>query len=167
MSSISWVDGLVVFCLVMPGIRGWQSGLVAGLLRLAGVLAGAFLGWKLPGAHVLVHGWWPEIPAQALPWSCALLGAIAGWVVGSIIAWIWRRSTRGQPIGWIDRVAGLALGLSKGAIFVLVLLSCIETALPGMRSQIRSSWVGKKAVAPMVEQMSAWGARHLRPEGRR
>ena len=66
MSAITWVDGLVAFCLVIPGIRGWQSGLVAGLLRLAGVIVGMFLGWKLPGAHGLVQGWWPGMSPTAL-----------------------------------------------------------------------------------------------------
>lgn len=167
MSAITWVDGLVAFCLVIPGIRGWQSGLVAGLLRLAGVIVGMFLGWKLPGAHGLVQGWWPGMSPMALPWVAAMTGGVAGWIVGAIAAWIWRRSTRGQPIGWIDRTAGLALGVSKGALFVLVLLSCIELSLPGMRSQIRTSWVGRMALAPVIEGLSAWGTRHLRLEGRR
>jgi len=165
MSSISWVDGLVAFCLVIPGIRGWQSGLVAGLLRLAGLLVGLFLGWKLPAAHALVHGWWPAMSGPSLPWIGAFLGGVAGWFVGAVAAWIWHRSTRGQPIGWLDRTAGLALGISKGALFVLVLLSCIELSLPGMRSQIRASWVGKNALAPVLEVLSTWGSRHLGLEG--
>lgn len=167
MSAFSWIDGLVLFCLAIPAIRGWQSGIVSGLLRLAGLLVGGALGWTLPVVHDLFHGWRPEFPAVSLPWICAFLCAILGWLVGAIAAWFWRRSTRDQPVGWIDRLAGLALGLSKGAAFTLILLASIQTALPAMRTQIRSSWTGAHAVAPVVDWLSAWGARRLRPESPR
>lgn len=164
MSVVSWIDGLVLFCLAIPAIRGWQSGIVSGVLRLAGLLVGGTLGWTLPVVHGLAQGWRPELPTASLPWICAFACALLGWLLGAVVAWIWRRSTRDQPVGWVDRIAGLALGLSKGAAFTLILLASIQTALPAMRSQIRSSWTGAHAVAPAVDRLSAWGLRRLHPE---
>lgn len=165
MNGISWIDGLVAVCLVVPAIRGWQSGLVAGLLRLAGILGGAVIGWMLPFAHALCHRLRPELPISVLPWLCAFLGAILGWFLGILCAWLWRRFTKEEPVGWIDRGVGLVLGFSKGAVFVLVLLAAIQTALPGMRSQIRNSWAGRQALAPVVEYVASWGGRHLFKSG--
>lgn len=161
MNAFSWIDGLVAFCLVMPAIRGWQTGLVSGLLRLAGILLGALLGWTLTSVHGVFHMWRPEVPVGSLPWISALVCAVAGWVVGSVAAWLWWRATKDQPVGWFDRIAGMALGLSKGAVFCLILLAGIQTAMPPMRAQVRQSWVGSHAVAPIVERISSWGAKHI------
>lgn len=163
MSSLSWIDGLVAFCLVMPAIRGWQSGIVPGLLRLGGLVAGAAAGWTFADVLApLILKVFENLPLAAMPWICAALSALVGWNLGTLVGWLWRRSTKDDPLGWIDRVAGMFLGLAKGAAFVLVLLSAIQTALPGMRAQIRSSFVGSHAVAPMVESLATWGMRQLR-----
>lgn len=161
MSGFSWIDGLVVFCLVVPAIRGWRSGLVAGVLRLGGILIGLAMGWMLPLAHDVCHRFRPGLSEGALPWVCAFVGAILGWIAGILAGWLWMRFTKDEPIGWADRAAGLALGLSKGAVFVLVLLAAIQTALPVMRTQIRASWTGRHALAPLVECAASWAGRHL------
>lgn len=165
MSSLSWIDGLVAFCLVMPAIRGWQSGIVPGLLRLGGIAGGAALGWIFADTlQPLVLKVFANLPLSAMPWICAVLCALVGWNLGTLAGWFWRRSTKDDPVGWIDRAAGMGLGLAKGAGFVLVLLSAIQTALPGMRAQIQDSFVGSHAVAPMVESLASWGMRHWREQ---
>ena len=166
MTSLSWIDGLVALCLVLPAIRGWQSGIVPGILRLLGIVGGAAAGWIFSDAlQPLVLKVFANLPVVAMPWICAGLCALLGWNLGTLAGWLWRRSTKDDPVGWIDRAAGSALGLAKGAGFVLVLLSAIQTALPGMRSQIRSSFVGSHAIAPMVESLATWGLRQWRERG--
>lgn len=163
MNSITWIDGLVAICLFLPALRGWQSGLVPGLLRLGGIILGGAAGWFFAGSlQGLVLRFLPHLPVGAMPWICATLCALIGWNLGALAGWFWRRSTKDDPIGWIDRFAGLVLGMAKGAAFVMVLLAAIQTALPGMRAQIRASLVGSHAVAPLVESVAAWGARQLR-----
>lgn len=163
MTSLSWIDGLVALCLVLPAIRGWQSGIVPGLLRLAGIVGGAAAGWTFHEAlQPLVLKVFAHLPAAAMPWVCALVGALVGWNLGTLAGWLWRRSTKDDPVGWLDRAAGAGLGLAKGAGFVLVLLSAIQVALPGMREQIQSSFAGRHAVAPVVETMASWGLRQWR-----
>lgn len=163
MSSVSWIDGLVGICLVLPAIRGWQSGIVPGLLRLAGIVGGAAAGWFFADTlQPLVLKVFANLPVAAMPWICAAVCALVGWNLGTLAGWFWRRSTKDDPVGWIDRLAGMGLGIAKGAAFVLVLLSAIQTALPGMRTQIQESYVGSRAVAPLVESIAGWGMRQWR-----
>lgn len=163
MNSLSWIDGLVALCLVLPAIRGWQSCIVPGLLRLGGIVGGAAAGWTFSDSlQPLVHQVFAHLPMAAMPWVCAVVCALVGWNLGTLAGWLWKRSTQDDPVGWVDRAAGAGLGLAKGAGFVLVLLSALQTALPGMRSQIQASFVGRQAVAPLVESLASWGLRHFR-----
>jgi len=162
MNSPTWIDGLVAFCLVMPAIRGWQSGLVPGLLRLGGLVAGAAAGWTFAEPlQVWVLRVFPHLPHTAMPWICALLCAVVGWNLGALFGWLWRRSTKDDPIGWIDHIAGMALGLVKGAAFVLVLLAAIQTTMPGTRAEIHNSLVGSRALGPVIESVAVWGGKQL------
>ncbi|MCB9496097.1 MAG: CvpA family protein [Fibrobacteria bacterium] len=166
LAGFSWIDGLLALCLLVPAIRGWQTGLVPGLLRLGGVVGGALVGWfQAPLVTGLVPDGVGLPPEAALPWVAALGCAVLGWVVGIVAGWAWRRSTKGDPIGWLDRVAGGVLGAAKGAAFALVFLAVLQTSLPATRPHLQHSLVGSQAVAPLVHRLASLGTELLHSEG--
>lgn len=161
--ALGWVDGLVALCLAVPAIRGWQTGIVPGLLRLGGILGGAWMGWAFtPELKDHALRLVPGLGPSTAPWFCALASALLGWGVGGLAGWLWNRSTRDNPVGWIDRGSGAVLGLAKGAALVVVLLAAAQVAIPSARSDIRTSQVGRLELLPMVESVASWGLRAVR-----
>jgi len=160
---LTWVDGLVAVCLVLPAIRGWQSGIVPGLLRLGGILGGAWIGWAFtPELQGFALRLVPGLSGATVPWFCAVGCAVLGWGAGGLAGWLWHRSTRDNPVGWLDRLAGAALGLGKGAIFVVVLLAAVQVAMPSTRASIHKAQVGRMELLPLVESVATWGVRAVR-----
>jgi uncharacterized membrane protein required for colicin V production len=161
--ALGWVDGLVVLCLAVPTIRGWQTGIVPGLLRLGGIVGGAWIGWAFtPELKGIALRLVPGLVPSTVPWFCALGCALLGWGAGGFAGWLWNRSTRDNPVGWIDRGSGAALGLAKGAALVVVLLAAVQAAIPSARADIRSSQTGRLEVLPFIESVASWGLRAVR-----
>lgn len=153
---MNWIDFLVSGCVLVPGISGFRAGLVAGLLKMAGILAGLALAvWKMP---LLT-----QLAATTLDWKGpgAPLGALAtgvfaGWILGMLAGWGWKKFSEGTQIGWADRFAGFAMGAAKGSLFALVLLAGATIAAPGLRQDIQASWVGRHALDPAVGATRTW-----------
>lgn len=153
---MNWIDFLVSACLAVPAISGFRNGLVAGLLKAAGILVGLGLAvWKMPlaiGLSTSTLG----ISAATAPMAVFASGALAGWILGSLMGWAWKRFSEGTEIGVADRLAGLAVGLVKGTVFALVLLSLLAIGMPTVRSDLQASWTGRHALEPAVKSTRTW-----------
>ncbi len=156
MTGMNGIDILVLVCVAFPAVSGVRHGLVAGLLRLAGLFAGLALAvWKMPLASQFA-GTTLGIGGTGAPLAALVAGLLAGWILGMLAGWAWKRFSEGTQIGWADRLAGLAMGLVKGAAFALVLLAGASIAAPNLRAAIRSSWTGKHALEPAVNTTRVW-----------
>ncbi len=153
---MNWIDFLVSGCVLVPAISGFRNGLIAGLLRAAGILAG--LGaviWKMPvltnfGISTL------GFTKTTAPLAALGLGVIGGWVLGVAAGWAWKRASEHSEVGMADRFAGFAVGAIKGSLLSLVVLAVLSIALPNVREDLKHSWTGRHALEPAVKTTRSW-----------
>lgn len=153
---MNWIDFLVSGCVLVPAISGFRVGLVAGLLKAAGILAGIGLSvWKMP---VLVQFATATLgfSSASAPLAALAAGIVGGWLLGMLAGWAWKKASEGTEIGMADRFAGFAMGAVKGLLLTLAVLAGLSIALPGARADLARSWTGSHALEPAVKATRAW-----------
>jgi S1-C subfamily serine protease len=127
---VTSVDWIVAGVIAVAALIGLRRGLIGGLLGLAGVVVGAYLGAKL--APEFLSG--RESPYTPL---VALGGAVVLVLVFQSIASMAGSAIRTSlfvlpPLRWLDSLGGLVLGAVAGAAIVWV-LGAVALHLPGQR----------------------------------
>lgn len=153
---MNWIDFLVSGCVLMPAISGFRVGLVAGLLKAAGILAGIALAvWKMP---FLVQFATATLgfSSTSAPLAALATGFLGGWSLGMLAGWAWKKASEGTEIGWADRFAGFAVGAIKGVVLTLAVLAGLSIALPSARADLARSWTGRHALEPLVKTTRTW-----------
>ena len=114
---MSIADWIVVVVVIAAGLVGFARGLVRGLLSLAGLALGAYVGARLA----------PAVLSNGSPWAplVALAGAVVGGTllqgIAGIAAAPIRASMRAVPgLRTLDSAAGFLLGAVAGAFFAWV-----------------------------------------------
>lgn len=153
---MNWIDFLVSGCVLVPAISGFRNGLIAGLLRAAGILAGiGLVVWKMPfvtGFAISMLGF----QKAGAPLAALGFGVVGGWLIGILAGWAWKKASDGTQVGKADRFAGFAVGAIKGSLLALVVLAGITIAIPSARADVSSSWTGKHALEPAVKSTRLW-----------
>jgi len=153
---MNWIDFLVSGLVLMPAISGFRNGLIAGLLRAAGILAGLALAvWKMP---LLTNIGMTTLGCQksTVPFFVLAFGIVGGWLLGTLAGWAWKKASDGTEIGFADRAAGFAVGMVKGSLLALAILAALTIAMPAMRGQLQASWTGRHALEPAVKSTRTW-----------
>ncbi len=121
---MSLLDWLIVALVALLAVRGFSAGFISGVVSLAGLGAGAYLGSRL--ARYLVQSE-PDFAAYSsfvLLLSALFLAglsrAVAGSIGGRIGASVRRVPGVGSLLGALDGVGGAALGAAVGLFFVWV-----------------------------------------------
>lgn len=153
--SANWVDLLVAVLVGIPLASGVKDGLVSGLLRGAGlVLAAALAVWKMPFLVPLI-GRTLGLTGPSAPLGVLAMALAAGWLLGMLAAWIWKKVSAGT-VGWADRLAGGAFGAVKGALLALGVLAGLTLLSSSARAAAQQSWLGHHALGPAMEGSRAW-----------
>jgi len=131
------------------GIRGLLRGTVAQVFAALGLITGLWAaGWVLHW----VGGYWagarPVVMFVALRWLVAVL---AGLALASFFQW-WgsqlRTAVQSGPLGWFDRLVGLAIGVCLGvAILAFVLMAALSVARP---REIAGTIAHARVAAPLM-----------------
>jgi uncharacterized membrane protein required for colicin V production len=153
---MNWIDFLVSALVLIPAISGFRNGLIAGLLRGVGILGGVGLViWKMP---LLTNVGVTTLGCQksTVPLLVLAFGVVAGWLLGTLAGWAWKKASQGTEIGFADRAAGFAVGALKGSLLALVVLAGMTIAMPSIRPQVQQSWIGRHAVDPAVKSTRTW-----------
>jgi S1-C subfamily serine protease len=117
--ALTTVDWIALALILLSAVGGWRRGLIASVLSLAGLAAGAYAGSRV-APHLLSGG-------AASQWAAvaSLVGAIFGAVLGQTIAGIAGSFLRGglrlTPFRLFDSVGGLIVGAFTGLALVWVL----------------------------------------------
>ena len=117
---MNWVDIVVLILVVGLGLFGWRSGVI----KIAFTLVGGIVGLVLAGRL------WNDV-AEVLPITNESLSKIAAFVlilfVVMIIAWISSRILKTflklLLLGWVDGLAGAAIGLLLGGLAATAVVS--------------------------------------------
>jgi membrane protein required for colicin V production len=126
MNALDWV---IVTILIVSVLSAAKTGLVVQVCSLAGAAAGLILAcWNYQRPLPWLSGW-IRPPALAEVVSFLLI-ALATMVAAGLLGRLLRWSIRSIGLGWLDRLAGAAFGLAKGAVIVLILVVALAAFAP-------------------------------------
>lgn len=153
--SANWIDLLVLVLVGVPAAIGFKDGLVAGLLRGAGLVLFSVLGiWKMAAIATWI-GKVLGMSAISAPLAVLATALILGWIFGMFAAWAWKKFSAGA-IGWTDHLAGGIFGAVKGAVVALVMLGGLTLLSSSARASAQRSWLGQHALGPAFEATRGW-----------
>jgi uncharacterized protein YkwD/uncharacterized membrane protein required for colicin V production len=158
LGELNWLDLLVVALLVFSALEGMRRGLLLGALDLLAAAAGV-------GIAILLErpaGDW--LDAQ-VPGISPALAHLAAFLVVLIAVQVATGATLGRlivaivgaisvtPLGWLDRVFGLAPGFVRGVILVTLFLLpfALVAWVPSFSQSIQQSTVANRLVAGALE----------------
>ncbi|MBC7360242.1 MAG: CvpA family protein [Desulfacinum sp.] len=143
MNGLDWVLTIIGILCVMRGL--WR-GAVSQVFGIVGVLGGFYLaGYYCGAVGAKIAQAVPSLP-QPVMVAFVLLFVLTWIVLGLTGAWLSRLVQQG-PAGWVDRVFGGALGLAKGLVAAVLIVSFLTFFLPYESPLLRES-----RLAPYVQQ---------------
>lgn len=154
--SWNWVDTFAVACFCVPLLSGLRDGLVAGLLKTGFLLAGLLLG--VPFAPKVAVHLGNFLPGNFRTVAAFLLIVLACWILGRAVSWIWQTTLGFTPLGWVDRLLGVVLGIVKGVVFAVAMVSLLVFAFPAdsVRRSVEHSFLGNKATSGKWPAVVGW-----------
>jgi len=127
-----WLDIAIIVGSGILGFIGYRMGMLKLLALVVGVALGIVMGSRFNGEVADILSRWidSEGTARILAYAVILVLAI---FVASIIAGLLRRMLKVLLLGWVDKLAGLALGvLAAFAIFSALLSFAQELSFIGL-----------------------------------
>jgi membrane protein required for colicin V production len=120
---MNWVDIVILVLVVGLGFMGWRNGVIRWVFTLAGFIVGALLAGRMYKDLA------PSIPVADSE-AVQQLVAFAGiFLVVMIVAWVAARILKTVMsvllLGWVDSLAGLAVGVITGAFAATAIISAI------------------------------------------
>ena len=115
-----YLDIIILIIIIASGVEGGIHGFVFELFSLAGLLLGLFLGWKyfaVAASYLQFSG----LPGWLLNVVAFLLILIIVSAILRLIGGALKKVLHSTFVGWLDRVVGVAFGLVRGAVVVLLL----------------------------------------------
>jgi membrane protein required for colicin V production len=122
---VNWVDFVIVGATAASVIAGLARGALRTIFSVAGVVIGFVVASRESGAVGLLLGrWMREDLAQVTGFVLTFFGIALAFV---LIGWLLRALVTGLLLGWVDRLAGGALGFFQAAVALGVLALVIES----------------------------------------
>jgi S1-C subfamily serine protease len=136
---MTWVDGLVLAWVAISALLGYQRGLTAQLVSLAGLAIGGFAGARIGPLFLPDGDSSPWVPFASL--VGALVGALLLQAVASVAgARLRNRLDHRPPLKAADGAGGIVLGTALGlAIAWLAAVAALQVDRPGLRTAVRDS----------------------------
>jgi len=128
---VTRLDWIALGVVALTGLIGLRKGLVASLLAIAGIAAGAVLGARV--ARLVLHGGAHSPYAPLVALGGAVVGAAVLEALGSMAGSFFRSGLRFPPLRALDTAGGLVLGAAAGLALVWV-FGAASLLLPGQRS---------------------------------
>ena len=118
---MNWVDIMILVLVLGAGFMGWRNGVI----RWAFTLVGGIIGVVLAGQ--LYKTLAPAVPfgdsdavKQLVAFGAIFVAVMIGaWIAGRIV----RATLKVLLLGWVDTVAGIAVGVLVGAIAATAIIS--------------------------------------------
>ena len=149
MNGLDWVlTGIGIFCIG----RGLWRGAISQVFGIMGILGGFLLAshFYQNTASQLSQAFPSLTLAPAI--SFALLFMLAWFCIGAIGFWI-AKLIHKTGLGFLDRMLGGVIGLGKGLLLAVVLLSILTLFLPPQNDLLRQS-----ALRPLVQDATRFVA---------
>jgi membrane protein required for colicin V production len=118
---MNWVDIVIIVLVAGFGFLGWRNGVIRWAFTVAGVIAGVVLAGQFYDELAPVMAFTDsegirKVVAFAAVFIAVMIGA---WLIARIL----RTVLKVLLLGWVDSLAGLALGVVGGALAASALLT--------------------------------------------
>jgi membrane protein required for colicin V production len=121
---MNWVDWVVLGIVGASTLAGLSRGAVRTVFSIVGLVVGFVAATRESGAvGMVLERWLPPSVAAVTGFLIVFLGIA---LVFSLAAWLLRKLMDGLALSWVDRFAGFALGLARGAAIVGILALAVE-----------------------------------------
>ena len=125
------LDWILLGVVAVAALLGLRKGLVASVLGITGIVAGAMIGARL--AKVVLPGGSHSPYAPLVGLAGAIVGACAFQALGSLVGSFFRSGLRFTPLRALDSAGGLVVGAAAGLALVWV-FGATALLLPGQPS---------------------------------
>ncbi len=149
MSEMNTLDILILLILGFAVVRGLFRGFVGEISSIVGLVIGFILANRYHDQLLPLVGSILPDPAIANLLTYALI-FITGLVLVLMLAAVLRHLLKITLLGWLDRLAGGAMGLIKGSLLSVLIVLLLTTFLSPQADILRTS-----SFAPYVNQFSA------------
>ncbi len=112
------LDWIIVAFAALLALRGFRVGFVAGVLSLAGVLAGLYVGSRI--ASLLLSGGLSPVHGTLIPMFAVLVSAFLGEAIARALGDRLRHPILGTPLELLDRLGGAILGAAVALVLAWV-----------------------------------------------
>ncbi len=134
------VDIAILLLVIFSAVQGFRSGLIRSVFSLLGLIAGiAVANW-----HYMrfVNDLMPWLHSKALAEAVSFcLVALSVMLVAGLLGLLLKGVIHGIGLGWLDKLAGLAFGLLRGALLVTLCIVSLAAFFPDTR------WLGDAQLA--------------------
>ncbi len=138
MIHLNGLDWILLTVTLFCAMRGLWRGAISQVFGIAGVMGGFILASHFfEGVAVALHRQFPNI-AQPLMISYLLIFFLAWFCIGAAGYWL-SGLLRRSPLGFIDRIMGLGVGLVKALVMAAILISLLTFFLPPQSTVLTQS----------------------------
>ena len=139
---MNWVDIVILVLVVGLGFMGWRNGVIRWVFTLAGFIVGVVLAgrmYKDLAPFVAVGG--SEAVQQLVAFAAIFLVVMTvGWVAARILKTVMSVLL----LGWVDSLAGLAVGVITGAFAATVIISAMGIVPSDtLKQAVVDSWLAE------------------------
>jgi hypothetical protein len=114
---VTTLDWIIVAFAALLALRGFRVGFVAGVLSLAGVLAGLYVGSRI--ASLLLSGGLSPVHGTLIPMFAVLVSAFLGEAIARALGDRLRHPILGTPLELLDRLGGAILGAAVALVLAV------------------------------------------------
>lgn len=146
------MDLLIFFIVGFTVLKSLSRGLVRELFEVVGLVAAILLAYEYyrsAGAYLVISTGMPPGVANGLAFVLIVLGcAVAAGFLGFILA----KALKFTPIGLIDRLGGMGVGLLKGFLFTCMLV-VLMASLPFSfaYTSLEESYIARRVIAVLPQ----------------
>ena len=135
---MSWVDAVVLCWVVLSAVIGYQRGLSAQLVSLAGLAIGGLVGARVGPLFLPGGGDSPWVPLASL--IGAIVGALALQATASLVGTRLRFAISRSPLRFADSAGGVLIGIGVGlAVAWLAAVAALQIDAAGLRQRVQKS----------------------------
>lgn len=139
---MNWLDIVIIVVGVILGFIGWRMGILQAVALVVGIGVGIVFASQFSAQGADILSTWIESPGMAKIVAYIVI-LVLTLVAATIVAGFARKILSFLLLGWVDRMAGLALGiLATFVIFSGVLTYAQRYDVLGLPETIESSTLG-------------------------
>jgi membrane protein required for colicin V production len=143
---MNFLDYIVIGILAFALVRGFVRGLILEVAAVLGILAGFVVaGHYHPVMAGFLRSRFPSL-SHAVVLGYALV-FLAAWLAVALFGLLASKLARTLLLGWADRLLGAAVGLFKGTLAAVILVTVLTLFLP-----VGSQILGRSLLAPYFQK---------------